>query len=64
LFGVETVSKVKTKNTTYTKHNLKIEQYTGVNNMGNEMIDAALVCFIITLVGLAVGFALLKFQGD
>jgi hypothetical protein len=32
--------------------------------MGNEIIDAALVCFIITLVGLAVGFALLKFQGD
>nr|BDA99167.1 cytochrome b6-f complex subunit VII [Hemiselmis andersenii] len=32
--------------------------------MGNEIIDAALVCCIITLVGLAVGFALLKFQGD
>jgi hypothetical protein len=32
--------------------------------MGNELIDAALVCSIITLVGLAVGFALLKFQGD
>lgn len=32
--------------------------------MGNEIISAALVCCIITIVGLAVGFALLKFQGD
>jgi hypothetical protein len=32
--------------------------------MGNEIIDAALVSSVITLIGLAVGFALLKFQGD
>lgn len=32
--------------------------------MGNEMIDAAVVSFFITLVGLALGFALLKLQGE
>jgi hypothetical protein len=32
--------------------------------MGNEMIDAAIICCIITLVGLALGFALLKLQGE
>lgn len=32
--------------------------------MGSEMIDAAVVSFIITLVGLALGFALLKLQGE
>jgi len=32
--------------------------------MGNEIIDAALISSVITLIGLAVGFALLKFQGD
>jgi hypothetical protein len=32
--------------------------------MGNEIIDAAIVSSVITLIGLAVGFALLKFQGD
>jgi hypothetical protein len=30
--------------------------------MGNEMIDAAVVSSVITLVGL--GFALLKLQGE
>ena len=33
-------------------------------NMGNELIDAAGVSFVITLVGLALGFALLKLQGE
>jgi hypothetical protein len=32
--------------------------------MGNEIINAAIVCTIITLVGLALGFALLKLQGE
>lgn len=32
--------------------------------MGSELVDTALVCSVITLIGLAVGFALLKFQGD
>jgi hypothetical protein len=32
--------------------------------MGNEMIDAAVVSSVITLVGLALGFALLKLQGE
>lgn len=32
--------------------------------MGNEIIDAAVVSTIITLVGLALGFALLKLQGE
>jgi hypothetical protein len=32
--------------------------------MGNEIINAAIVCTVITLVGLALGFALLKFQGE
>ena len=32
--------------------------------MGNEIIDAAIVSSVITLIGLAVGFPLLKFQGD
>lgn len=32
--------------------------------MGNEIVSAAMVSTIITLVGLALGFALLKFQGE
>ena len=32
--------------------------------MANEMIDAGLVSFAITLIGLALGFALLKLQGE
>jgi hypothetical protein len=32
--------------------------------MGNEIINAAIVSTIITLIGLALGFALLKFQGE
>ena len=32
--------------------------------MGSEMIDAAVVCIVITLVGLALGFCLLKLQGE
>jgi hypothetical protein len=32
--------------------------------MGNEILDAAFVSFVITLVGLALGFGLLKLQGE
>ena len=32
--------------------------------MGNEMIDAAVICIVITLVGLDLGFGLLKLQGE
>jgi fumarate reductase subunit D len=32
--------------------------------MGNEMVSAAVVCIVITLVGLALGFGLLKLQGE
>jgi hypothetical protein len=32
--------------------------------MGNEIISAASVCIVITLVGLALGFGLLKLQGE
>ena len=32
--------------------------------MGSEMIDAAVVCIVITLVGLALGFGLLQLQGE
>ena len=32
--------------------------------MGSEMIDAAVVCIVRTLVGLALGFGLLKLQGE
>ena len=32
--------------------------------MGSEMIDAAVVCIVITLVGLSLGFGLLKLQGE
>jgi hypothetical protein len=32
--------------------------------MGNEMVSAAAVCIVITLVGLALGFGLLKLQGE
>ena len=32
--------------------------------MGNEMIDAAVICIVIKLVGLALGFGLLKLQGE
>ena len=32
--------------------------------MGSEMIDAAVVCIVITLVGLALAFGLLKLQGE
>jgi hypothetical protein len=58
LFGVETGSNfINDKDPKYTYTIREIY-------MGNELIDAAVVCSIITLVGLAVGFALLKFQGD
>jgi len=32
--------------------------------MGSEMIDAAVVCIVITIVGLALGYGLLKLQGE
>lgn len=32
--------------------------------MGSEMVDAIVVTFVITLIGLALGFALLKLQGE
>jgi hypothetical protein len=32
--------------------------------MGNEIISAAGICIVITLVGLALGFGLLKLQGE
>jgi len=32
--------------------------------MGNEIINAAIVCTVITLIGLALGFGLLKLQGE
>nr|BDA98135.1 photosystem I assembly protein Ycf31 [Proteomonas sp. NIES-1005]BDA98575.1 cytochrome b6-f complex subunit VII [Proteomonas sp. NEIS-1375] len=32
--------------------------------MGNELITAAQVSIVITLIGLALGFALLKLQGE
>jgi hypothetical protein len=32
--------------------------------MGNEMISAATTCIRMTLVGLALGFGLLKLQGE
>ena len=32
--------------------------------MGNEIITAGYISFVITLVGLALGFALLKLQGE
>jgi hypothetical protein len=32
--------------------------------MGNEIISAAIVCIGMTLVGLALGFGLLKLQGE
>jgi fumarate reductase subunit D len=32
--------------------------------MGNEMVSAAISCIAITLVGLALGFGLLKLQGE
>ena len=32
--------------------------------MGNEIITAGAISFGITLVGLALGFALLKLQGE
>jgi hypothetical protein len=32
--------------------------------MGNEMSDAIIITFTITLIGLALGFALLKLQGE
>ena len=32
--------------------------------MGNEIITAGSISFIITLIGLALGFALLKLQGE
>ena len=32
--------------------------------MGNEIISAASVRIVITLVGLALGFGLLKLQGE
>lgn len=32
--------------------------------MGNELITAAQISVAITLIGLALGFALLKLQGE
>jgi len=32
--------------------------------MGNEFIASAGISFIITLIGLTLGFALLKLQGE
>jgi len=32
--------------------------------MGNELITAAQISIAITLIGLALGFALLKLQGE
>jgi hypothetical protein len=32
--------------------------------MGNELISAAQISIAITLIGLALGFALLKLQGE
>ena len=32
--------------------------------MGNEILAAGSVSFVITLIGLALGFALLKLQGE
>lgn len=32
--------------------------------MGNELVAGAGISFVITLVGLALGFALLKLQGE
>ena len=34
------------------------------NIMGNEIITAGSISFVITLIGLALGFALLKLQGE
>ena len=34
------------------------------DTMGNEIITAGSISFAITLVGLALGFALLKLQGE
>lgn len=32
--------------------------------MGNEITTAAILCIIITMVGLSLGFLLLKIQGE
>jgi len=32
--------------------------------MGNEILTTASISFVITLVGLSLGFALLKLQGE
>ena len=32
--------------------------------MGNEIVIAGSISFVITLVGLTLGFALLKLQGE
>nr|WDA99165.1 cytochrome b6-f complex subunit VII [Gronococcus sybilensis] len=32
--------------------------------MGNEILNTAIVCFTMTLLGLSLGFALLKVQGE
>ena len=32
--------------------------------MGSEILDAIFISFTITLVGLALGFGLLKLQGE
>jgi hypothetical protein len=32
--------------------------------MGGEILTVSIICFTITLVGLSVGFALLKVQGE
>nr|QUE29940.1 PetM [Erythrocladia irregularis] len=32
--------------------------------MGSEIISAALICNILTMIGLSLGFVLLKIQGE
>jgi hypothetical protein len=38
---------------------LKIFQYANT-----EIVSAAVICFFMTLLGLSLGFALLKIQGE
>nr|YP_009504656.1 hypothetical protein [Cyanophora biloba]AWW13901.1 hypothetical protein [Cyanophora biloba] len=32
--------------------------------MGKEIFNTAVICFVLTLIGLSLGFVLLKIQGD
>nr|WDA98953.1 cytochrome b6-f complex subunit VII [Sciadococcus taiwanensis] len=32
--------------------------------MGNEITNTAIICFTTTLIGLSLGFALLRAQGE